>query len=320
MPIYSELSLQLLVDLINQSNPSLPVPLTTTNVKYGTPAAITPTAGTIQNTTIKVTAPLVGPYIGNTTLTYRRVDLGTLLRSVPVAIFKFTAAAVGVAPYKISDLLPSINAKYGLDLQVSDIVDASLPASNTNAVPAIGLAAGTRNSSITVSASATSAGFAGSFTLYWVQAPEDISTMITVTSLENARVYPGNLNTVSSGLYVPDLDVFGIDFTDTINTIGIANLPELIANGAGLGTIAGGNLTIQQQFITLINALTGKTYNLTNPASTSMSLYGVSLISVTLPSAAVPEADTLYFNRALYLDLLPANSWGAGRMIFHYNV
>lgn len=326
MPIIAQQSLDLLVSLINSANPSLPVAVTKTNVKFGTPTAQTPSGSNIQNTNIRITALNKGQFIGNNTLQYRRLDLGTLFRSVPIAIYKYSAAgASNLSPYKISDLLNDINAKYGLSLVAADIVDANLPVPVTTAQPAIGLAAGTANSSITVNAQSTSYGYVGSFTLYWVQAPQDISNLITVASLENGRVWPGNTNTVTTGLYVPDLDVFSLDFTDALNAcatnLGLT-LSQFITNltsaPMGSGTTAAQNA--QAQFFTQLQTLTGINYNKTSAANIKYGLLGTSLTQAALPATTLPEADSKYFNNALYLDLLPANSWGAGRMIFHYNV
>jgi hypothetical protein len=323
MSLYPKQSMQMLVDLINQANPSLPVPLTTTNALYGTPTAVTPTGGNIQNTSIKVTAQAGTKYVGNTTLLYRRLDFGILFRNLPIVIYKYSPNAG--SPFKISDLLPSINAKYGLTLTTADIVDANLPVGNNNAVPAIGLVAGTRNSAATVAAATGSPGFIGSFTLYWVQAPQDIASMISVTSLENARVFPGGRNVVDNGVYVPDLDFYSIDWTNALNQAGVASSQSLaqvlvFLTSYGLGTQTGTGATVHNSLLASINAAITTQYNLTNPASTPYSLYGIKFTNVTLPSAALPEADSKYFNRALYLDLPAGASWGAGRIIMHYNV
>lgn len=325
MSLYPKQSLQLLVDLINASNPSLPVALTPTNVLYGTPSVITPSGGNIQNTSIKVTALAGSKYVGNATLLYRRIDFGTLFRSLPIVIYKYSSASADASPYKISDLLPSINAKYGLSLQLSDIVDGALPPGSTAAQPSIGLAAGTRNSSINVVATASSPGFVGNFTLYWVQAPQDISSMISVTSLEAARTYPGGLATVSAALYVPDLDVYAYDFTTAFNNaagslgLSLAGFINNCCNQA-LGLTTDGQGASRSALLSAINTASGKSYNFTSPASTNMSLNGITAKHYTLPNAAVPEADSKYFNNCIVIDLLSANSWGAGRMILHYNV
>lgn len=326
MSLYPKQSMQMMVDLINQANPNLPVPLTTTNALYGTPTAVTPTGGNIQNTSIKVTALAGTKYVGNTTLLYRRLDFSILFRNLPIVIYKYSPAAVNASPYKISDLLPVINAKYGLSLTTADIVDGSMVPGNTNAVAAIGLAAGTRNSSITVAANTASPGFIGSFTLYWVQAPQDISGMISVTNLETARVFPGSRNVVDSSVYVPDLDFYSIDWTSQINNVaanttgGLANLLVYLTSYAmgsqGVGTVT----NAQNALLAAINAAITTPYNFTNPVSTQYSLYGLKFANVALPNANVPEADSKYFNRALYMDLPAGATWGAGRIIMHYNV
>lgn len=318
MPIYAKQSLQLLADLVNAANPQLPVALTPTNVKWGVPSTVTPGSGQIQDTSIKVTALATSQYIGNTSLTYRRINFANLFRSIPIRIDKYSPAATGSSPYKISDLLGAINAKYGLSLTAADIVDAQLPAGNTNANPTIGLPAGTRNSSVTVAAAATSYAFEGSFTLYWVQAPQDISTMITTTSLEQARVWPGNRNVVDSSIYVVDLDTYSIDWTDIlVNTIA----PGQLANGTVLVGNAGWNA-----FVAALNTATGKTYTNTGNGTQAMDLVGSTFgqaidLTQAANQATYPEADFKYFNRMLVLTLSAnAAAWGAGKMYLHYNV
>lgn len=327
MPLYTKQSLQMLVDLINASNPTLPVPLTPTNVLYGTPAVVVPSGGNVQNTSIKVTALASTKYVGNTTLNYRRLDFGTLFRSLPIVIYKYSPAATNAFAYKVSDLLPSINAKYGLTLQVSDIVDANIGPGNTNAVPSIGLPAGTRNASVLVTAAAGSAGFVGSFTLYWVQAPQDIGSMISVTSLETARSFPGLLSTVSPTVRVVDLDVYSIDWTNAFNAAAAAQgialstwLSYVGSSGVALGVASQPYSNAIAGLIAAIVAATGVAYNTTNPPSTNLSLNGILAHQYALPNAAAPEADSKYFNHCLVIDLLAANTWGAGRMILHFNI
>lgn len=334
MPIYSKQSLQLVADLVNLANPQLPVALTPTNVKWGIPQAVTPSGGAIQDTQIKVTALASGQYIGNQTLTYRRINFGTLFRSIPIRIDKYSPASTGASPYKISDLLGAINAKYGLSLTAADIVDGSLPAGTTNAVPAIGLPAGTRNSSITVNAAATSYGFEGSFTLYWVQAPQDISTMITTTSLESARVWPGSRNVVDSSVYVVDLDAYNYDWTNLFQTLGILNASGVYANnflgaysnGAqpSSGAYGGAWQAVINQLNT--NATTPPPYRFdypTDPGNVVGSLFGATATLVDLTVAAnqatYPEANWKYFNKCYVIDVPAAKAWAAGRLFLHFN-
>jgi hypothetical protein len=323
MPLYPAQSLQMLANLINSANPTLPVALTPTNVKYGTPTAVTPPNGQIQDTSIKVTALASGQYIGNTTLTYRRVNFANLFRAIPIRIDLYSPAGTSISPYMISQLLAAINAKYGLNLTAADIVDAALPAGNTNAVPAIGLPAGTRNSSITVNASTTSYGWEGSFTLYWVQAPQNIASMITTPSLENARVYPGGLGTVSPSIYVVDLDTYSYDFTAVLGTGGTIN-PAAIASGTIPVTSTGNFFSLVQA----INAAaaSGNAYTCSGNGTQLRDLVGSTTSAVldmtqAANQQAYPEADYRYFNRLLVITLSAnAAGWGAGKLFLHYNV
>jgi hypothetical protein len=334
MPIISQQSLDLLVSLINQSNPGLPVPVTKTNVKFGTPAVYTPSGGAIQNTSIKVTALASGQFIGNDSLTYRRLDMGTLFRSVPIAIFKYSPAATNASPYKISDLLNDINTKYGLSLTTADIVDGALPAGTTNAQPAIGLAAGTRNASINVAMASNSYGYVGSFTLYWVQAPQDISTMISVASLENARVYPGNRNVVDNTVYVVDLDAYNFDWTDLFTTLGIIvngvyTNPYLTTYYNGQQPTANSYGAAWQGVITQLNTNNGSggpPYTFTNgtdPGNVKGNLYGATatLVDLTVAAnqAAYPEANYKYYNKCFVVDVPASKTWAAGRLYLHFN-
>lgn len=323
MPIYAKQSLQLLADLVNAANPSLPVALTPTNVKWGTPSAVTPSGGAIQDTSIKVTALASSQYIGNTTLTYRRINFSNLFRALPVRIDKYSHATQGTSPYKISDLLGAINAKYGLSLTTADIVDASLPGGNTNANPTIGLPAGTWNSSVTVQAAANSYAFEGSFTLYWVQAPQDLSTLITTTSLESARLWPGNRNVVDNTIYVVNLDTYSQDFTAYLGTGGTINTAAIAGGTIPLASTNNANMNA---LIAAINTLSGKTYTNTGNGSQAMDLVGATLsnvidLSQTANQTTYPEADYKYFNRLLIVTLPSAASvWGAGTLYLHYNV
>lgn len=333
MAIYNKQSLQLLADLVNAANPGLPVPLTASNVKWGIPAAVVPSAGTIQDTTIKVTSLPTGQYVGNTTLTYRRINFSTLFRSIPIRIDKYSSASAGASPYSISQLLGAINAKYGLTLTTADIVDGALPVGNTNAVPAIGLAAGTLNSSITVNAAAGSYAFEGSFTLYWVQAPEDISTMITTTSLESARQFPGGRNVIDNTVYVVNLDAYNYDWTNLFTTLGMINASGVFSQNL-LSTYSNGQMAstnpsgaawqgVMNQLNS--NATTPPPYRFdtADPGNVTGSLFGATATLVDLTVVAnqqtYPEANWKYYNKCFVIDVPATKTWAAGRLFLHFN-
>src|SRR6185312_10747537 len=323
MGIYSKTSLQMVVDLLNASNSGLPVPISLSNVKFGIPTAITPGTGQIQDTQIKVIALASGQYVGNQLLTYRRLDSTVLFRSVPLRVDLYSAAAaVGVSPYSMSQLLPYINAKYGLNLQTTDITDVAFAGCTTNAQPTIGLVAGSLNSTALLTFTTTNTAWKGSITVFWVQAPQDLSTLLATGSLETALTYPGNRDVVNNTVYVPNLDTYYVDFTDYLGTGGSnSTLPVAIANSSITNTANYNTL------VGIINTLTGKTYTNGGGAagSTLMDLTGAAISAVIdlttgANQALYPEADYRYYNRLLVITLAAGNTWGAGQMFLHYNV
>lgn len=324
MGLYTKTSQQMLFDLINASNPSLPFPVSASNAKFGTVSSVTPSGGAIQDTSVKVIALPGSPYVGNQQLTYRRLNATNLFRSVPLRIDLYSSAGVGSSPYKMSQLLPYINAKYGLNIQASDIVDANFPASTTNAQAAYGVAAGTQNSIATLTWTTTNYAWLGNINVCWVQAPQDLSTLLATSSLETALTYPGQRDVVNNTVYVPNLDTYYTDFTDAL-TSAFGSITSVPAYGTG-----GQTMTNAGAFITVVNALnaaTGKSYTLGqgNPQGsqlldlTSAIIYSYDL-TVAANQALYPESDYKYFNRMLVIKLQAVNSWGAGEMMLHYNV
>lgn len=325
MGIYNKLSQQMVVDLLNASNPSLPIPIDLTQVKFATPTVIASPVG-IQDTQVRCVALASGQYAGNMLLTYRRLDLTALFRSIALRIDLYSAAGTGSSPYKMSQLLPYINAKYGLNLQTTDITDVNFGAGNTNANAAYGVPAGTRNSVAALSiATGNPAWKQVSINVCWVQAPQDLGTLLAVPSLETALTFPGQRNVVDSTVYVPNMDSYYYDFTDQLTTLftTLSNIPTY--NGLAIGT---NPATQIQWLIQALNALSGKTYTWGqgNPAgSQAMDLTGALVytnIDLTLAAnqALYPESDYKYYNKMALIKLQSGNTWGAGDIMMHYNV
>jgi len=316
MPIISQQSLDLVVALINASNPGLPVPVTDTNVNYAAPTAITPASGAIQNTQLQVFAKNIGEFTGHSTLTYRRLDLSALLRALPIVISAITSAADNVSPFNISDLLTAINTKYGLSLQASDIVDAALPAGNTNAVPGIGLVAGTRNSNIVVNANPTSLGYVGSFTLYWIKILEEIAAAIAASPdgpVLAGKLYPGG-NTFAEGrLPQGDILTYGLDCT-SISTALLALASSQVVTEAEWQTAGSGYAQILSFLQQKIPALS---FN-GDADSAQGGLGGLTLSRVTLPSTSVPGANSAVYTNVTTIQAL-STSWFQGMLYLHYN-
>jgi hypothetical protein len=118
-PDFTKAPAQILIDLINSANSaSLVTALTPELVTFGAPVAQAGNAN--GDTNITMTAAAGSGYSGNVSLNYNRVPMS----SIPGA--KSTVYTQGSAT-KISDLIPEINATYGINLTADDYEDAALP-------------------------------------------------------------------------------------------------------------------------------------------------------------------------------------------------
>ena len=111
---------EIILDLINQSQ-SPAGTLTADQVVFGAASVNATNPGVNGNTSLVVTGNVAGGFKGDVTVTYNRVAAA----DIPGA--RQTAFEKGAAT-QISDLLPAINARYGVNIAAADIVDAALPA------------------------------------------------------------------------------------------------------------------------------------------------------------------------------------------------
>ena len=307
MSIYAKQSLDLVMDLINQSNPGLTTPVSASNVKLGTPAAIAVVAPSIADTSIRVTALPNQFYIGNTTLKYRRINLANLFKNMSLEIRKYSAAAANVSPYTLYQLLADINAKYGLSLTQDDFTDASFPAASDGFYS-------DRTSKVTLVTKATSLAYTGQIDIRWVYDKPLLANLISTPDIPG-RLYPGGNTFDSNHKYVTNSEMFGIDASDQ----------SAILNGAAFATgILVGNTTYVSQHKTVLdflNNLTGKTYAAeAATAGQPFNINGATITRYTLPDATVPQANSQYYNRLVLITLPDTNPWGVGKIYIHFNV
>lgn len=111
----------LVLDLINEKNSGANLELG--KVKLGTPVPITEEDAD-RNTSLEVTARKNSGYIGKQDVTYDRLEGVPLFRNV-------TAYLDVKLPKTTTDLLPTLNSQYGLQITEDDIVPAAIP-DNTN--------------------------------------------------------------------------------------------------------------------------------------------------------------------------------------------
>lgn len=165
---FTKPALQILVDLINATNGTS---LTLTDIDFSACAA---TGGGNRNTGVTITAKPNTGYTGHRDLTYDRVDLA----SIPGSRSKVFQLGSAVSA---KDLLPALNAAYGLNLTTDDIIDDPMP-TFTGGDPA-------EQEPFTLRAKATSYIYRGSVVLTMDANDVDLQNLITTTEL-NGLFYP----------------------------------------------------------------------------------------------------------------------------------
>lgn len=247
MSILTKNSFELIIDLINAANNST---LDETKVSFGAPAPLTDDPSN-HNTRTTVASVRGGGYVGSVNVTYNRLDIALLFNGIDVVIDVPDAVTT-------ADLLPRLNEKYGLGLEVSDISDTNIDKSS-----------GTGSYTHTLVISGGSYAYIGSLSLIVGAEPEvgeRLDTVILVNNLSGllypnsdtdkaqARVYSWDINgnPISAWLSVravgetivdnalatelnkvtPDLWVYDGDAPAEFNTAGA----EVIYAGPNLAT------------------------------------------------------------------------------------
>lgn len=280
---YSKPQLQLLLDLINESNPGLLEMRDLVNSRLGVPFVRTPGPGEIQDTSIELYALPGSFYIGKRIVHYRRIQLNKLFANVIFEIDEWNAGNLPKA-----DWVRLINAKYGLQLTVAD-------------VPQYG-AAGSGDL-YTLSVDASSVGYAGNFRLRWTRGKRTLDQVFPTT--EMAGLY-WDANYVE-GKPLMNLAGMSIDFSRFSGAATIVT-----------GSAISGTSSDVRAMAEWFSGYTGKTIDPRINHTQEGGIGGLTITRFTLPSANLPEANAAKFNRALVITP-QAGSWFCGKIIWHYN-
>lgn len=309
MPIFPDIPTDEVLALINTSNSSLPVALSSANARFGAPAAVTPAGGTIQNTSLQIAATPGSDYQGSVFFKYRRRSLTSLFRSQPVMIALHSTAGPSASPYNISDLIPLINSLYGMNFTATDYVDAALPVgSTTNSI-----APGIRVSQIQVQAGANSLSYVDSFTLYWLQSPGQVSAIFPQPANLAGRTYPDGQSSGAPAIAQGDFLFYGLNCTAIASNL--AGMNGLVWNQEATGA----QLTNQNAIVAFLRNARPDLNISSLSANNSGGLGSTHPAVVALPSTVMPWA-----NSTKYLDMLilPTvnTAWFQGDILLHYNL
>ena len=308
MPLYLKPSQDEVYDLINQANPTLGFVASPLNVKLSAPTAATVSGQPNLNTKTTLSAVQGGDFMGRKDVFYRRRSLTSLFRGITVQIDLYRApVSAGTVAYTVYQLLPYINAKYGMSLTQDDIIDGNILYGST-------LEGGFNTTTITVTAKPTSLGYIGTFALKWKSAPQDLATMIGVSEL-GGRLYPGG-NDFTSHKNIVNFMGYATDWTTFLGTYPYTGYPNATSLAAS-NTVQ--NIAWANQMLAELNRQYGTTFPTNLGGST---LLCKTAVVYSLPSPLVPEANSRYFNRVLVVDIndVQADAIGVGRFYHHFNV
>lgn len=316
MPFQTKPSSDMVYDLINEANPSLPAPVAPASVRLGTPAVFAGGSWPNPNTTITLTGvPGNTDFIGRRAVTYRRWDLSALYRGMTLTVKKHSEAnlsnGANTVVFTVHQLLADINAKYGIHLTTDDVENANILRGNTQEGDLY-------VSTVNVVAKATSLGFRGQFALKWIQGKPNLGEMITIREIPGRR-YPGGNDFSGSHKDVVSTAAFGIDFSTAIKE----KFPAM-ADGP-INVVLPANQTwfdVMNACFAIVNARAGTAYIVsgsTNYKTTPNDFAGMTLTMAHTDSAEHPEANSVDFNRVLVINVPDDCTWAAGKLLFHYN-
>lgn len=332
MAIYTKTAKQMLVDLINEGNPNLPFPINDTDFDFTLPETITD-PGNGHNTKIRVIAKPNTNYIGNIVVTYRRLNVGFLFRNMTLEVQKWVANSGQASGnlIQIDTLLPLYSEKYGIPFTVGEWNNGWLTGYN-----------GIRGDAFILSPTSSNLVFIGTIQAKWFVGERTLESLLPVDVM-GGRLYPGGNNQDDPmRKYWITPDGFNTDYS---NKSAILD-SNWVTTATFLGQWAGTSVSllhaqlINEVFPMVIprngpritatsyvgrGALTnGTAFNGNDPTTgylvKELGMTGARINRYTLPHAAVPEANSEFFNRVLVLTLPNDCPWGTGALYFHYNV
>lgn len=286
MSYYSKPQIDLLYNLINESNPGLLEPRDLVNTRIGLPFNRTPAAGEIADTSLELYATPESFYIGKQIVHYRRIDVSRLFANMTIKIDRWTPSGA----INRTILREQINQLFGLTL-----VDDDLPNTNWG------------GSTYNVDILPTSLTYKGRF-------------RFTYTSGKRAldQILPANVETFQSrfwdsryveGKPLLSLVNVGHDYTR------YATEANAISNNWTINNTVPNFGLLANWYSQLCGIRIDPSLSHTEPGGVA----GLTFTRFALPNVNAPEGNAGRFNRVILISSRD-DSWFAGKIIMHYNV
>ncbi len=318
MAIYNGSARQLLVQLINEANPTLPFEVNTVDYDFTVPAVIDPATNNGRNTEVFLVPKTSSQYTGSIRLTYNRLDLGLLFRNVIPHVQKWvpntgTVTATNIVE-QLHTLLPLYSAKYGVPLETSQIKDLNLQ-QRWGLDPSL---------TFQMQAEPTSLIYIGSTQTKWEIGKRTLESLYQNTEVEG-RLYPNGNDFTDIATRKPYLShvTFNEDFTLNPPPIGSVTLSysqntSIVQVLNYLNNHIASKLGYDNDvFLTSMDYTTVVDVN--NP-SQKRGIGSLRYNHVELPHPVYPEANSDLYNRLGVLEIPDDCGWGCGNLYFHYNV
>lgn len=280
--LYTPPQLELLVSLINESNPGLLEPRDLVNTELRNFTAITPVTGSIADTQIEVYALPGSMYTGKVTVKYRRIDLGRLFRNMILQLDDYNANQTVISP---ATWVPLINAKYGLNIGPESLSSLSSLVSGSSYNQAV-----------------NSACYKGTFTVRWTRSDPTVKQAIPVDTLK--------------GLY------WDGRYEESKPLLSILAAGTDYSRFKGTGTVINGSLVTDlidiREMCQWFSNITGVTIDPAIDHTVKGGIKGLNIFRRAIPDTTFVDANPRKFNTALIIQGI-STSWFSGNIIFHYN-
>lgn len=319
MIFYDQTPRQMLVDLINEANPTMPFPVNTSDYDFMDPVPIEETPEG-HNTEIRIIARPTAPYLGNKIVTYRRLHLANLFQGVTPYVRKWVenggSSHSTAHRIRLYELLPIFSKRYGITLDETQINDHQLLERDGN----------DPNRRFNITARTDSIVYVGSVQSQWIIGLRELSNLLHTDEINDIQ-YPGG-----NDFSLPDQRKFYLTpvvFESDFTVDEMANPTHWnYQNNYALGGTTSTNYVqwfdaIFTPFADAFEQETGirPTYNgRYGYRNVDFDFGGFTIRRINLPNANYPEANHDYYNRCVVLECPNDCSWGTGYIYMHYNV
>jgi hypothetical protein len=277
--------------LVQASNPGLIIAdLSAPQLRSLVPVTITADAFGRDTSVRLMVRPNNVEYFGTQTVTYRRINLASYLRSLTLTLDDY----IGSTTMTPTQFCTAFNKKYGTALVATDIINASF----------------TSGTQTTVTISTGSICYEGSFSVNWTQGKQYINQVISNPVLVG-RIYPGGNN-------MPPIKPVGDFLTYNLDCTSIKTALAGLTSGAAI-TPTQWN-TANSIYATILSFLQQNRSDLNLSGSDSATTGGLgNLVATryTLPSASLPGANSNKFTAVVTIAAV-SGSWFLGMFYLHY--